>query len=589
MAYYYSTNRNVQLLVALLKAHGIRKVVASPGTTNMELVGSLQHDGAFQMYSCVDERSAAYLACGLSAESGEPVVITCTEATASRNYLPGLTEAYHRKLPILAVTGLHSYRDIGQLSPQVIDRSVSPADAVRLKVRLNPVSSPEDERESVLQITRAILELKRHGGGPVHIDLPWGGPKMEYSAQRLPQVPLIRRYFPGDSLPEIHLEEGQKLLVLAGGHHEWTKAQTEALDRFCEAYDAAVLCDHASRYYGRFRVQATILAAQDVSYDVLRDIGLLIHIGEEGTDDRLMQKLSTFVRTVWRVSPDGELRDPLHRLNAVFEMDEQAFFTRYSEGKEPRPSALLEAFRETLGEVRAKLPELPFSSLYTASRLSALLPAGARVHLGCSDTIRAWNYFPLPEGVRSACNSGCRGIDGTVSSLIGASLASPERLFFGVMGDLTFFYDMTVLGNRHVGPNLRLMIVHNDGGNIFRHHGHPSQRWLGREEADEYICAGGHFGGQSPSFVRDFAENLGFRFLTASDQESFEKCLPDFVSPEPSVRPVLFEVFTDAEQDAEAFERMEKIDQTGKSQAKEALRSVLGEQGAEKLKRLFKK
>ncbi len=589
MAYYYSTNRNVQLLVALLKAHGIRKVVASPGTTNMELVGSLQHDGTFQMYSCVDERSAAYLACGLSAESGEPVVITCTEATASRNYLPGLTEAYHRKLPILAVTGLHSYRDIGQLSPQVIDRSVSPADAVRLKVRLNPVSSPEDERESVLQITRAILELTRHGGGPVHIDLPWGGPKMEYSAQRLPQVPLIRRYFPGDSLPEIHLEEGQKLLVLAGGHQEWTKAQTEALDRFCEAYDAAVLCDHASRYYGRFRVQTAILAAQDVSYDVLRDVGLLIHIGEEGTDDRLMQKLSTFVRTVWRVSPDGELRDPLHRLGAVFEMEEQAFFTRYSEGKEPQSSALLEAFRETLREVRAKLPELPFSSLYTASRLSALLPAGARVHLGCSDTIRAWNYFPLPEGVRSACNSGCRGIDGTVSSLIGASLASPDRLFFGVMGDLTFFYDMTVLGNRHVGPNLRLMIVHNDGGNIFRHHGHPSQRWLGREEADEYICAGGHFGGQSPSFVRDFAENLGFRFLTASDQESFEKCLPDFISPEPSVRPVLFEVFTDAEQDAEAFERMEKIDQTGKSQAKEALRSVLGEQGAEMLKRLLKK
>ncbi len=589
MAYYYSTNRNVQLLVALLKAHGIRKVVASPGTTNMELVGSLQHDGAFQMYSCVDERSAAYLACGLSAESGEPVVITCTEATASRNYLPGLTEAYHRKLPILAVTGLHSYRNIGQLSPQVIDRSVSPADAVRLKVRLNPVSSPEDERESVLQITRAILELTRHGGGPVHIDLPWGGPKMEYSAQRLPQVPLIRRYFPGDSLPDIHLEEGQKLLVLAGGHHEWTKAQTEALDRFCEAYDAAVLCDHASRYYGRFRVQATILAAQDVSYDVLRDVGLLIHIGEEGTDDRLMQKLSTFVRTVWRVSPDGELRDPLHKLGAVFEMEEQAFFTRYSGDREPRPSALLEAFRETLREVRAKLPELPFSSLYAASRLSALLPAGSCVHLGCSDTIRAWNYFPLPEGVRSACNSGCRGIDGTVSSLIGASLARPDRLFFGVMGDLTFFYDMTVLGNRHVGPNLRLMIVHNDGGNIFRHHGHPSQRWLGREEADEYICSGGHFGGPSPSFVRDFAENLGFRFLTASDQESFEKCLPDFVSPEPSVRPVLFEVFTDAEQDAEAFERMEKIDQTGKSQAKEALRSVLGEQGAEKLKRLFKK
>ena len=589
MAYYYSANRNVQLLVALLKAHGIRKVVASPGTANMELVGSLQHDGSFEMYSCVDERSAAYMACGLSAESGEPVVITCTEATASRNYYPGLTEAYHRKLPILAVTGLHGYGQIGQLSPQVIDRSVSPPDAVRLKVRLAPVRSAEDERDSILSITRAILELTRHGGGPVHLDLPWGGPKIEYSVQKLPEVPVIRRYFPGDRLPPVCAEDGQKILVLAGGHKEWTEAQTEALDRFCSCYNAAVLCDHASRCCGKYRVQATLLAAQDVSYDVLRDIGLLIHIGEENTDDRLMQKLAASVRTVWRVSPDGELRDPLHRLGAVFEMEEQEFFSRYSADREACPSSLLEAFQNTCREAAKKIPELPFSSVYIASRLSALLPAGSCVHLGCSDTIRAWNYFSLPEGVRSAVNSGCRGIDGTLSALIGASLACRDRLYFGVMGDLTFFYDMTALGSRHIGPNLRVLVVHNDGGNIFRHRGHPSQRWLGREEADEFICAAGHFGGQSPSFVRDFAENLGFRFLTASDRESFEKCLPDFVSAEPSVRPVLFEVFTDAAADAEAFELMEKTDQSGKGQAKDALRAVLGEQGSEMLRRLLKK
>ena len=172
MAYYYSANRNVQLLVALLKAHGIRKVIASPGTTNMELVGSLQHDGSFEMYSCVDERSAAYMACGLCAETGEPVVITCTEATASRNYYPGLTEAYHRKLPILAVTGLHGYGEAGQLTPQAIDRDASPSDTVRLKVHLFPVRTPQDEWDSTLNITRAILELTRHGGGPVHLDLP---------------------------------------------------------------------------------------------------------------------------------------------------------------------------------------------------------------------------------------------------------------------------------------------------------------------------------------------------------------------------------------------------------------------------------
>lgn len=96
---YYTDERNVQIVISLLKAHGIRKIVASPGTTNITFVGSVQQDPYFEIYSSVDERSAAYIACGLAAESGEAVVLTCTGATASRNYYSGLTEAYYRKLP----------------------------------------------------------------------------------------------------------------------------------------------------------------------------------------------------------------------------------------------------------------------------------------------------------------------------------------------------------------------------------------------------------------------------------------------------------------------------------------------------------
>ena len=91
---HYTVERGTQCLISLLKAHGVRKVIASPGTTNIVFVGSVQSDPWFEVYSSVDERSAAYIACGMAAESGEPVVIVCTGATASRNYLSGLTEAY---------------------------------------------------------------------------------------------------------------------------------------------------------------------------------------------------------------------------------------------------------------------------------------------------------------------------------------------------------------------------------------------------------------------------------------------------------------------------------------------------------------
>ena len=107
---HYTTDRSTQMVLSVLKAYGIKKIVASPGTTNMAFVASAQSDPHFEMYSSVDERSAAYIACGLAQESGEAVVISCTGATASRNYMPGLTEAYYRKLPILAITGFRAFQ-----------------------------------------------------------------------------------------------------------------------------------------------------------------------------------------------------------------------------------------------------------------------------------------------------------------------------------------------------------------------------------------------------------------------------------------------------------------------------------------------
>ena len=114
MEFKYTVEKNVQMLIYLLKAHGIKKVIASPGTTNITFVASMQQDPYFEIYSAADERSAAYMACGLAAESGEPVVISCTGATASRNYVPGLTEAYYRKLPIVAITSAQHLGRIGQ-------------------------------------------------------------------------------------------------------------------------------------------------------------------------------------------------------------------------------------------------------------------------------------------------------------------------------------------------------------------------------------------------------------------------------------------------------------------------------------------
>lgn len=85
MEHFYTNERNHQILIALLKAHNIKYVVASPGSCNSVFVGSIQNDPYFTIFSSVDRRSAAYIACGIAREKGEPVIVSCTGATATRN------------------------------------------------------------------------------------------------------------------------------------------------------------------------------------------------------------------------------------------------------------------------------------------------------------------------------------------------------------------------------------------------------------------------------------------------------------------------------------------------------------------------
>ena len=155
------------------------------------------------MYSSVDERSAAYIACGLAEESQEPVVICCTGATASRNYMPGLTEAYYRKLPVIAVTATRPIAWLGQNRDQLIDRTVIPKDIAVKSVHLPVIENEQDEWECNLKINDALLELRRNGGGPVHINLTTSY-SLDFSVSKLPEERVIQRVDLESKLPELY-------------------------------------------------------------------------------------------------------------------------------------------------------------------------------------------------------------------------------------------------------------------------------------------------------------------------------------------------------------------------------------------------
>ncbi|NMA31908.1 MAG: 2-succinyl-5-enolpyruvyl-6-hydroxy-3-cyclohexene-1-carboxylate synthase, partial [Candidatus Methanofastidiosa archaeon] len=275
MTAYYTDEKNTQILIALLKGHGIRKVIASPGTTNISFVKSVQNDPFFEIYSSVDERSAAYIACGLAAESGEPVVLSCTGATASRNYMPGLTEAFYRKLPILAVTSTQETIKVGHHVAQTLDRSTMPNDVVKYSVELPIIKDDEDWWSCEVKANSAILELNRHGGGPVHINLETRFSR-SFETQELPKVRVIKRITQSGDFPPL---PNGRIAVLIGSHKKMTKEQISAIENFCKSNNAVAFCDHTSGYKGRYSVIHSLSSSQKLTeLNNLRP-DLSIHIG----------------------------------------------------------------------------------------------------------------------------------------------------------------------------------------------------------------------------------------------------------------------------------------------------------------------
>ena len=585
MEIHYTVNKNALVLISLLKQYGIKKVIASPGTVNVPFVASIQQDDFFEVYSCVDERSAAYMACGLASESGEPVVITCTGATASRNYLPALTEAYYRKLPVIAVTGTDRIENVGHLMPQSIDRSQIQKDVAVCSVFLNQIRTDEQMWKCVVDANKALINATRRGGAPVHINLEINNgyffKKNMFPVEELPKAKKISYY---DSLDDSPAIPNGKVAIFVGSHVPFTEAETNAIDYFCTKYGSVVFCDHTSNYHGKYRVLTGLIGQQENALSkVVPD--MLIHIGQISGDYASMG-LAGCAKSVWRVAPDGELHDTFKKLDCLFSVEEQKFFEYYSAQKQNgENNSYLAMCQEVYKELYDKIPqELPFSNIWVAKRLYQELPQNSFIQLGILNSLRSWNLFDSKSIVSESCNTGGFGIDGGVSSFIGASLAKKADYYYCVTGDLAFFYDMNVLGNRHIDNNVRLMVVNNGVGVEFKFYHHQSD-FL---DVDKYIGAAGHFGNKSHELLKHYSEDLGFEYLSASNKEEFEKVYSRFVS-EKKDKPILFEVFTNASDDDKALYMINHLQgATLKQAVKQEIKNIVGPSTNKAIKSIIK-
>lgn len=540
---FYTNERNKQIIIYLLKKYGVKKVVVSPGATNFALVGSMQHDSFFEMYSCVDERAAAYMAIGIAEKCNEPVVLSCTGATASRNYMAALTYAYQRNLPILVVTSSLSLASVGHLKAQVTDREHSPIDMIHRSYQFENIKDEEDEWRVDVKCNEAITQLLLvHKPILINVCTTYS---LDFSVKELPEAKYIPTYTNDSNLPSL---PDTNICIYIGSHKRFTAEETLAIEKFCESHNAVVMCDHTGGYNGRYRVNMAWAFSQERYQSPNRKVGLLIHLGEISGDYYTFGGIKP--SAVWRVNEDGAYSDFFKKLTAVFKMNEAEFFTRYC-GNANSNHSYYDSCLQEICEFNANVPEVPFSNIWIASQLKDKLPKGSQIHFGILNSLRSWDFFDLPDGVEGNSNVGGFGIDGCVSSLIGAAMSNPDKLYFGVVGDLAFYYDANILLNKNLPKNLRLLVINNGRGIEFRNYCHPAYSAFGMA-VDSFVSGAGHFGCQQNSAIIDLCKSANLDYYGVSTKEEFETIVYKLIDAHIE-KAMIVECFTDTEDESKAL------------------------------------
>lgn len=587
---YYTILENARIVIALLKAHNIRHIVLSPGGSNIPIVSGVQDDPFFSCYSVVDERSAMYMAIGLFLETGERIATVCTSAQATRNYIPGLTEAYYKRVPILAITMSKHPRFLGQEYMQCPIQTSLPVDAVKKSFSLPKIQSVEDRDLCVRVVNEAILELTHNSFGPVQLNIEaldsetWVLDK----DLELPIVRTIKRYQIHDVLDEGELT-GKRIMLLIGEHCRFTIKEKEAIEVFCESHNLMVYTNHLSNYCGKYSLNALPVLV-GASYDhFVKDLcpDIVIVIGGITGDYDILNRLLKLPETsleVWRVNEDGSVIDTYSKLTRVYQMGIADFCARYSNVKE-NTHEYYNLWDDSYQQLEVDSVQLPFSNVYAAQQLHCIIPQHSRMHFAILNSLRSWMFFDIDESIEAFSNVGAFGIDGGMSTMLGQSYATDELCFL-VIGDLAFYYDMNSLGNRHIKNNVRILLVNNNGGVEFKIN-------TIHEEIDvsRYISADNHF-----KTAKSWAEENGFLYLSAKTKDEFSEISSQFVSL--SNRPILFEVFTLPNDEREALRiirnscrnrSQEELKTKQSNERKKAfLSKILGETGVEIVKKLMR-
>ena len=550
----HTDKKGIRLLVAICKAKGLKDIVISPGSRNAPLVIEFTRDAAFRCLVVPDERSAAFVALGIAQQSGLPTAVICTSGSAPLNYSPALAEAYYQRIPLVAITADRPAEWIGQADGQAINQQGMFKNFVRRSVTLPQEPIDIADFWYLQRIVSETLDMAMGSvKGPVHLNVPLREPlyRQEMAEEQIFKLPTslkIQSYLSKEVIEKLADEwnKCKRKMIICGGLTPSNPVQ-EILAKFIDDPSLIILTESTSNLNLNNsiccidRVLATISKKDEKDFTP----DLLITLG----GPVVSKKIKAFIRRHkpvhhWHLDPDELHIDTYQSLTYHIPLEPDAFLNQLNENITPLMSAYRKIWldRDDIAEVAHQdyLADLQWSDMKVFENILQFLPTESDLQMGNSTPVRYIQLFKAFKQLNYFANRGTSGIDGCVSTAVGAAISS-KKLTTLIVGDMAFFYDTNGLWHHHVPANLRIILINNGGGGIFRIIEGPSSV----PELEEY------FETRHQLNAKNIAATFGLDYSSCSSFIELEELLPLlYVETE---KASILEIFTPYEENAEVL------------------------------------
>lgn len=540
----------VQLIVDQCEKNSIKHIVFSPGSRNAPLAIAFDENPAFVTHVIHDERSAAFFALGLAQELNEAVAICCTSGTAALNYYPAIAEAYYRSIPLLILSADRPPHLINQGDGQTIVQKDIFKNHVHESLNLNDqLVSNSEIWETQTLTAKALNRLTSAWKGPVHINIGLDEPlyntveKTKNYARNIDEIESDKQLSPDFCDEAKEILPRSKVLVLCG-QMEKNERLLRELVLFSNNTNVLVLVENTANLQDQqfiHCIDRTLNQFDHKEQDYHPD--LLITIGGAVVS----KKIKTFLRNSkpkyhWRIGADFPEMNTYNYLSCSLEMTPEKFFQEINllkiEVNKLNYSGLWKK-QDILAKdkIQGVISELKFfSDILVFYNLFEYLPDNCVFHMANSSVVRYCQLFDPIQTVRYESNRGTSGIDGSTSTAIGAAIANPSKMHYFISGETSFIYDSNALWIRPFPKNLKIIVVNNSGGGIFKIIPGPAESKQGPR----------YFEAKHSQKVSTIAEAFGLKTESVSDLDTLKKVLPEFLTEKTSTQ--LIEIHTNREQ-----------------------------------------